>query len=112
MPRGDALGELEHVVLLSLARLGPEAYGMAIRTEIERTAGRDVSIGSLYGALDRLERKGLVRSSLGDPTPERGGRAKRFYSLEVAGRHALARTKRMLDRLWEGLDLGPDRSAP
>ena len=112
MPKGNVLGEFEQVVLLALARLGPDAYGMAIRNEIEARTGRDVTIGSLYSALDRLERKGHVSSRLGDPTPERGGRAKRFYRLEVAGVHALNRSKQMLDRLWEGLTLDPDRYVP
>lgn len=112
VPKGNVLGEFEQVVLLALARLGQDAYGMAIRNEIEQRTARDVTIGSLYSALDRLERKGYVSSSLGDPTPARGGRAKRFYCLEVPGVHALNRSKDMFDRLWEGLQLDPDRFVP
>ena len=78
-------GEFEQVVLLTVARLNGEAYGMAIREEIADRTGRDVGIGSVYSALDRMEAKGFVSSSLGDPTPERGGRAKRYYRLERAG---------------------------
>ena len=105
MSRGDFLGEFEQAVMLTLARLKEQAYGMAIREEIEQRTGRSIGIGSVYSALDRLERKGHVSSSLGDPTPERGGRAKRYYRLEARGRIALARAREMQARLWEGLEL-------
>ena len=83
MAKGEFLGELEQVVLLALARLEDQAYGVSVRQEIERLTARDVSIGALYSALDRLERKGFVSSRMGAPTRERGGRAKRFFRLEV-----------------------------
>lgn len=98
-------GEFEQVVLLTVARLKEDAYGMAIRQEIAERTGREVGIGSVYSALDRLEAKGFVSSSLGDPTPERGGRAKRFYRLERAGVRALHRAREMFASLWEGLVL-------
>ena len=98
-------GEFEQVVLLTVARLNGEAYGMAIREEIADRTGRDVGIGSVYSALDRMEAKGFVSSSLGDPTPERGGRAKRYYRLERAGVLALQRAREMFTNLWEGLVL-------
>jgi len=75
----EYLGNLELMVLLSLIRVGDQAYGVPISREIERCTGRDVALGSVYAALDRLERKGFVSSLLGDPTPERGGRAKRYF---------------------------------
>jgi PadR family transcriptional regulator PadR len=98
-------GEFEQVVLLAIARLKDEAYGMAIREEIADRTGRDVGIGSVYSALDRMEAKGFVSSSLGDPTPERGGRAKRFYRLEREGALALHRARKMFASLWDGLEL-------
>jgi PadR family transcriptional regulator PadR len=98
-------GEFEQVVLLAIARLKDEAYGMAIREEIAGRTGRDVGIGSVYSSLDRMEAKGFVSSSLGDPTPERGGRAKRFYRLEREGALALHRAREMFASLWDGLEL-------
>ncbi len=112
MPKGDFLGEFEQVVLLALARLKDRAYGMAIREEIEDRTGRDVGIGSVYSALDRMEKKGFVSSRVGDPTPERGGRAKRFYTLEWPGFVALDRTRDMYARLWDGLQLERDTFHP
>ncbi len=108
MPKGGFLGEFEQVVLLAMARLGDAAYGMAISEEIESKTGREVGIGSVYSALDRMERKGYLSSSVGDPTPERGGRAKRYYRLEWAGATALQRSREQYARLWEGLELDPD----
>lgn len=109
MGKPGFLGEFEHVVLLALARLRDDAYGMAISQEIEDRTGREVAVGSVYSALDRLERKGYVSARMGDPTPERGGRAKRYYRLEYGGLMALTRSREMYARLWEGLELDPDR---
>jgi len=109
--RNDYLGEFEQIVLLTVARLGDEGYGMAIRQEIEDRVQRSVAIGSVYAALDRMERKGLLRSGVGDPTPVRGGRAKRFYSLLPPGMEALQRSRELLDGLWKGLVLDPERMA-
>ena len=98
-------GEFEQVVLLTIARLKDQAYGMAIRQEIADRTGRDVGIGSVYSALDRMEDKGFVSSTVGDPTPERGGKAKRYYRLEQEGILALQRAREMFVRLWDGLVL-------
>jgi DNA-binding PadR family transcriptional regulator len=103
MSKGEYLGEFEQTVLLALARLGDEAYGVTVRLEIEERTGRNVSIGAIYPTLDRLEAKGFVSSYLGDPTPERGGRCKRYFKLEPAGVRALIRSRDVLARMWEGL---------
>lgn len=108
MPRGEYLGEFEQLVLLAVARLGSEAYGIAILEEILRRAGTESAVASVYAALDRLERRGFVASSVGDPTPERGGRAKRFFELTPSGAYALNRTRGALEAMWEGLDLDVD----
>ena len=78
------------------------------RQEIELRSRRSVSIGSVYSALDRMERKGFLRSTVGEPTPERGGRAKRFYERSPAGLKALLEARATMDRLWENLDLDPE----
>ncbi len=108
MGKGRFLGEFEQVVLLALARLGDRAYGMAIRQEIERRTAREPAIGAVYSALDRMERKGYVVPRAGEPTAERGGKAKRFYRLSTAGVEALERSRRMLNRLWEDVELDPE----
>ena len=111
MSRNDFLGEFEQIVLLTVARLRDDAYGMAIRQEIEGRVGRSVAIGSVYAALDRMERKGYLGSDVGDPTPVRGGRAKRFYGLRPPGAEVLSRSRKVLDGLWEGLELDPEHPA-
>lgn len=105
MTQREFPGEFEQVVLLTIARLEEQAYGMAIRQEIADRTGRDVGIGSVYSALDRMEAKGYISSTVGDPTPERGGKAKRYYELERAGVMALHRAREMFARLWDGLAL-------
>jgi DNA-binding PadR family transcriptional regulator len=105
MPARAYLGELEQIVLLALIRLGDNAYGVPIRQDIEKRTKRSLSIGALYHTLERLEEKGFVSSRTGDPTPERGGRAKRFFRAEPPGLQALRRTRNALDVMWEGLDL-------
>ena len=99
------LGEFEQLILLAILRLGNEAYGVTIRAELADRAGRTIAPGALYTALERLERKGIISSWMGDPTPQRGGRAKRYVSVTAAGRHALTRAVRAYDRLLDGLDL-------
>jgi len=89
MNRGGLLGSLEYIILLALLRLDGRAHGMMVRREIEVRTGRNVSIGAVYATLERLETKGYVSSSMGEPTPERGGRAKRLFRLQAAGRRAL-----------------------
>jgi DNA-binding PadR family transcriptional regulator len=99
----DFLGEFELVVLLAVLRLGDEAYGAAILEEIARRTRRPVARGSVYITLDRLEEKGLLISERGDPTPIRGGRAKRYFKLKPRGLRLLKRTVADLGRLQEGL---------
>ena len=108
MPRGEYLGEFEQMVLLAVLRLKEGAYGMAILEELQERTGREVAVASVYAALDRLARQGYVRSFVGEPSAERGGRAKRFFALEGAGARALAQTRTALDALWEGVELDAD----
>ncbi len=98
------LGEFEQVVLLAVLRLGDEAYAVPILDEIAQRTGRAVSRGSVYVTLDRLETKGYLRSRLGDPTAERGGRAKRYYALRPRGVEALRASRRALIALWRGFE--------
>jgi DNA-binding PadR family transcriptional regulator len=100
MARGDYLGEFEQVVLLAVARLGGDAYGMRIRQEIEQRTGRAVTIGAVYATLDRLEVKGHVR-----PRDEPGGRARRFFDIQAAGVEALETARQIQTRMWAGLRL-------
>ena len=93
------LGELEQLVLLGIVRLGTDAYAVSVRDEIHAQTGIDLRRSSVYVTLDRLERKGYVTSWFGDPTPERGGKAKRCFDITPAGRRALASVDRALERL-------------
>ena len=104
--RHPALGDFEQLVLLGVARLELQesAYGAAIRQEIHARSGRDVSINAVYTTLDRLEHKGLTRSRLGDPTPQRGGKRKRHYEVTPAGMRALQHSMRALRRMTKGLE--------
>jgi PadR family transcriptional regulator PadR len=102
------IAEFELRVLLGVLRRTGDAYAVGVRDEIVERTGRDVSIGSLYITLQRLERKGLLRSRLGDPTPERGGRAKRYYELTRRGLALLRSECRLTQRMWAGLGLVPD----
>ena len=104
MTNAANLGEFEQVVLLAILRLGDEAYAVSVQSEIERCTGRDLSRGSIYITLDRLETKGYLRSRLADPTPERGGRAKRYYTLRPRALEALRENRRALVALWRGLE--------
>ena len=106
MATGTHLGEFEQLVLLAVARLEGEGYGVTIRRELERRARRHASVAAVYGTLERLEAKGYVSTRLGEATPERGGRAKQFYRLEPPGARALRASRRALERMWEGLDAG------
>lgn len=99
------LGEFEQVVLLAVVQLGESGYGTTIRREIEKRTRRRVSVGAVYATLARLEGKGLVGSWYGESTAKRGGRSKRHYRLEPAGAAALEATRRMLDSMWDGVDL-------
>ncbi len=99
------LGEFEQLILLAILRLGDEAYGVTIRAELADRAGRVVAPGAMYTALERLEAKGLVASRMGDPTPQRGGRAKRYVTVTAAGVKALRRSVQAYERLLDGLNL-------
>ena len=103
MRKRNYIGDFELMVMLVLLRLGEGAYGVPISREIERQCGRDVALGSVYATLERLEEKGLVSSALGEPTPERGGRAKRYFSLTRKGLREVRETRLSLIRLWRGL---------
>ncbi|HEY4342529.1 MAG TPA: PadR family transcriptional regulator [Steroidobacteraceae bacterium] len=101
--RQEPLGSLEHIVLLAVMRLGLNAYGVTVRREIESATGRDISIGAVYATLVRLESKGLIRSYTGEPTAERGGRAKRYFSITAPGEGALRNTHEIIAKLSAGL---------
>ncbi len=100
----DFLGEFEQLVLLALLHLGDSAYAINAREEIERRTGRAVTRGAVYVTLDRLERKGYLESWLADPTPERGGRAKRYFRVRPAGLAALKHSRATLQSMWTGLE--------
>jgi DNA-binding PadR family transcriptional regulator len=99
------LGEFEQVVLLAILRLDKDAYGVTIRSEIATCTGREPAPGALYTTLDRMEDKGIVRSWFGEATPQRGGRAKRYFALTKVGMAALVSAQRAYQTLLDGLDL-------
>jgi DNA-binding PadR family transcriptional regulator len=103
MTKRDQLGNFELMVILALIRLGDNAYGVPISEELEKRTGRDVAIGSVYAALERLEDKGFVASELSEATPERGGRAKRYFRVTARGLKEVRETQRALVKLWNGL---------
>jgi DNA-binding PadR family transcriptional regulator len=109
MPRVD-LGDIEHLVLLAILRLDREAYGIPILEEVCARSGRDVSRATVYVALKRLEQKGLVTSKLGESTPERGGRAKRFFKLRPGGLKALRESREMFLSLWRDYEAVLDQA--
>ena len=100
-----SLGEFEQIILLAILRLGDAAYAVTIREEIANCTHRESARGALYTSLDRLEEKGFVLSRMGEPTPERGGRAKRFFTVTKAGRQAVMQAQRSYQRLLQGLDI-------
>lgn len=104
------LGEMEHLVLLAILRLGREAYGIPIMDEVASSSGRAVSKATVYVALKRLERKGFVSSRLGEATSARGGRAKRYFRLRAAGLEAMRESRAMLLRLWRNYETVLDRA--
>src|SRR6266540_7435694 len=99
----QALGDFEQLVLLGVLRLGDDAYGAAIRQEIHARSGRDVSINAVYTTLERLETKGFLKSWVGDPTPQRGGRRRKFYAIRPAGVMALRQAYRAFTAMADGL---------
>lgn len=94
------LTEFELMVLLAVLRLGDEAYGVPVAQEIEAITGRTVLVAHVYAALERLAARGLVSSTLGDPTPQRGGRAKRYFQVTATGIRSLRETRQALTALW------------
>ncbi|HEX4682021.1 MAG TPA: helix-turn-helix transcriptional regulator [Gemmatimonadaceae bacterium] len=104
----ESLGELELIVLLAVLRSGEGAYGVPVQQEIERTAQRALALATIYKTLARLETKALVTSQLGEPTAERGGRAKRYFTVTAAGRQAVRESLATLHRMSIGLDVGMD----
>lgn len=101
--RPPHLGDLEELVLLAVLRLGPDAYGAALRSELKERAERSASVSTIYVTLVRLEEKGLVRSEMGEPTAVRGGRAKRIFQPTPAGVEALEAARARRERMWQGL---------
>ena len=102
MPR-DHLGEFEQIVLLAILRLGDNAYGVPVRQEIEKRTGRSLTVGALYRTFDRLQDKGYLTSFFSDPTPERGGRAKRHFRTTSRGLRVVRETQQSLVKLWRGI---------
>ena len=98
------LGEFEQLVLLALLRLGRDAYGASVSLEIEQQSGRAVSVSAVHTTLDRLEDKRFVRSRLGEPTPQRGGKRKRHYEVLPAGMRAVQHSMRALKRMTDGIE--------
>jgi PadR family transcriptional regulator, regulatory protein PadR len=96
-------GDLELTVLLCVVRLGEEAYGTTIRNELALRTGRAHSVGAVYTTLQRLEEKGMLTSSMGDPTPARGGRAKRYFRVTARGARAIEQARQMTDARWQGV---------
>lgn len=100
----DSLGEFEKLVMLAILQLGQGAYGATILQELESRIGRTASAGAVYVALQRLEKKGMVSSELGEPSPQRGGRPKRYFTVSGEGLEALRRAREAWDTMSEGLD--------
>jgi DNA-binding PadR family transcriptional regulator len=105
MTKPASLGEFEQIVLLAILRLDKDAYGVTIRSEIAKCTGREPAPGALYTTLDRMEEKGIVRSWLGEATPQRGGRAKRYFALTKTGHAALISAQQAYQNLLDGLDI-------
>ena len=104
MAQADSLGQFEQLVLTAILTLGEDAYGVSIHSKAQELARpKAVSLGAVYVTLDRLEDKGLVASWLSDPTPERGGRAKRCYRLEALGERALEESAATAKRVWDSV---------
>jgi DNA-binding PadR family transcriptional regulator len=98
------IGEFEQVVLLSLLRLGNGAWGAAIRRDIQERIERELPVSVVYVTLQRMESKGMVKSYVGEPTAERGGRRRRHYLIDTPGEQALGRSYRALKKMAEGME--------
>ena len=105
MPKHDGIDKVEELVLLAVIRLGSDAYGFTIQREIAERSGRDLAFATLYRVLDRLEVRGCVSSHVGEATPERGGRAKRFFDVTADGLRVLRQEKEAMGRMWTGVPL-------
>ncbi len=105
--KGSYLGEFEEIVLLLVAVMHEDAYGLAIQEQFEEQTGRSAAMGAVHAALNRLEKKGFVTSTLGEATSERGGRRKRIFSVTSAGKQALETSRELRNQLWEKI---PDLS--
>lgn len=101
--KGDRLGELEELTLLAVLALGEGAYGILVQDVIERETGREVTLGAVYAALERMERKGLLRSAFGEATGERGGKPRRLFTVTAAGMRILGDTRRAREALWNAV---------
>jgi len=104
MSKGDHLGDLEELVLLAVLRLGAEADGASVRRELADAAGRHVSVSTVYVTLTRLEEKGFAESRMGEPSPERGGKARRLYAVTVEGFERVEAVREVRSRMWDGVD--------
>ena len=111
MPSVPTLGQFEQIVLLAILRLKDDAYGVSIRAEIAKRTGREPASGALYTTLERLQRKGLLKSRVGEPTRQRGGRAKRYYVVTAPGAAAVTRAQRAFRNMLHGLKLPGDSLA-
>jgi PadR family transcriptional regulator, regulatory protein PadR len=111
MAKREYLGNFELIVMLALMRLHEDAYGVTVSREIEEQIGREVARASVYAVLERLESKGFVSSELGEPTPERGGRAKRYFHITAKGLREVHKTRRVLTKLWKGFPQPEGRTA-
>ena len=108
--KGDRLGEFEELTLLAVLALGAHAYGVTVQQYLEQAAAREVSLGAVYAALDRLERKGFVRSSLGDITPERGGKRKRLFEVTRQGLTTVRGMRQIREAIWKTIAAERSRS--
>ena len=102
--KGDRLGEFEELTLLAVKAVDPPVYGVPVQQYVEQATGRNVAMGAVYAALERLERKGFVRSAMSEPSPERGGKSKRLYAVTPAGMQTLREIRRVRERIWRAID--------
>jgi PadR family transcriptional regulator PadR len=101
----ESLGHFELLVLLAILRVGEDAYGVPIAQAIEQSTSKPVILASVYNTLERLEEKGMIRSTVGQSTPQRGGRAKRYFAITTAGRREVSAAKKALTLLWRGIPI-------
>jgi PadR family transcriptional regulator PadR len=104
--KGDRLGEFEELTLLAVKAIDTQAYGVPVQQFVEKATGRNVAMGAVYAALERLERKGYLRSAMSEPSPERGGKSKRLYDVTPAGMQTLREIKRVRERMWRAIEAG------